>query len=521
MLELIDFIGSRYTEILSQTARHLYLTLISLFIAIIIGLIIGIFLTRFKKISGLALAILGVIQTIPSLALLGFLLPFLGIGAIPAITALFLYALLPIVRNTYTGIVEVDRYVIEAAKGIGLSNRQILWQVELPLAIPIIFAGIRTATVINVGVATLCALIGAGGLGEFIFRGIALNNSAMVLAGAVPSALLALSLDIFLGIVQIYIQKIFRGVLLVFGFAMLLFGIWQWASPAEINSFTAAFDAEFTERADGFKGLKAHYQINSAIKTIEMDAGLMYQALSDGRVDLIGGYSTDGRVQAYGLKILDDDQFYFPPYFVVPLVRQQTLEKYPFLEKILAKISGKMNDSVMQNLNYQVDSLKKSPQEVAQSFLKKLAFKTEIIREGKANLIIAGKKFTEQYILCEIFKNLIENYSELKVEIKGGLGGTQIVFGALTGGEIDMYAEYTGTAFLAILKPEKNLQSQIIRHQTKVFEYVKTELENKHQIITLSPLGFNNSYALMMRSKIAKQLNIKTISDLKKFLDRR
>ncbi|MCU0445312.1 MAG: ABC transporter permease subunit [Microscillaceae bacterium] len=521
MSEFINFISTRYPEILSQTTRHLYLTLISLLIAIIIGILLGILLTRFRKVSGFTLAVLGVIQTIPSLALLGFLLPFLGIGAIPAITALFLYALLPIVRNTYTGIVGVEASIIEAARGLGLSNGQILWQVELPLAVPIIFAGIRTATVINVGVATLCALIGAGGLGEFIFRGIALNHSGMVLAGAIPSALLALGLDILLGIVQIHIQKIFRTVIAIFGLAFLIFVAMQWLMPAPKPLFKAAFDAEFSERADGFKGLKAHYQIKAPLETIEMDAGLMYQALHKGQVDLIGGYSTDGRIQAYGLRILQDDQFYFPPYYVVPLLGQKTREKYPFVETILAKIAGKISDSTMQSLNYQVDSLKKSPQEVAIAFLKKMNFKTEVLRQGKGDIVIGGKKFTEQYILAEIFKNLLENYSPLKVEIKGGLGGTQILFGALQLGEIDLYAEYTGTAFLTVLKPEKQLQMQIIRDKQKVYEYVKNELAKKYQIHTLSPLGFNNSYTLMMRSVEANQLKIRTISDLKQYLEKR
>src|SRR5690606_14204600 len=134
----------------------------------------------------------GILQTIPSIALLGFMIPLLGIGAKPAIVALFLYALLPIIRNTYSGILGVNPAVKEAATAMGMTRRQVLWKVELPLAFPVILAGIRTATVITVGVATLAAYIGAGGLGEFIFGGIALNNSAMILAGAIPAALLAL-----------------------------------------------------------------------------------------------------------------------------------------------------------------------------------------------------------------------------------------------------------------------------------------------------------------------------------------
>jgi osmoprotectant transport system permease protein len=133
------------------------------------------------------LGVAGVLQTVPSIALLGFMIPLFGIGALPAVIALFLYALLPIIRNTATGIREVDPAVRESAWGMGLSGWQVLTQVELPLALPVLFAGIRTAAVINVGVATLAALIASGGLGESIFGGIALNNTAMILAGAIPA----------------------------------------------------------------------------------------------------------------------------------------------------------------------------------------------------------------------------------------------------------------------------------------------------------------------------------------------
>src|SRR6185312_14669111 len=154
----------------------------------------------------------GVLQTIPSLALLGFMIPLLGIGPIPAITALFLYALLPVIRNTYAGINGVDPGVKEAALAMGMTATQRLFKVDLVLAFPVIMAGIRTATVINVGVATLAAYIAAGGLGEFIFGGIALNNTDMILAGAIPAALLAIILDFILSKVQkINLKKLRTG----------------------------------------------------------------------------------------------------------------------------------------------------------------------------------------------------------------------------------------------------------------------------------------------------------------------
>ena len=175
---------------------------------------------------------MGVIQTIPSLALLGFLLPLVGIGTTPAIIALFLYALLPIVRNTYTGIKEIDPAIKEATIGMGMTHFQMLRYVEFPLAFPVILAGIRTSTVINVGVATLCALIAAGGLGEFIFRGISLNNTQMILAGAIPASLLAIILDGTLGLIQKhYRNKKLWAALLLFVSATILINVFSKSGP--------------------------------------------------------------------------------------------------------------------------------------------------------------------------------------------------------------------------------------------------------------------------------------------------
>jgi osmoprotectant transport system permease protein len=197
-MDLITFFAARKFEILSLTLQHLHLTGLSVGLAIVVGVPLGILLTRIRRLSRWILGGINIIQTIPSLALLGFLLPLPligGIGAKPAIVALFLYSLLPIVRNTYTGIEQVDADVKEAGRGMGMTDRQVLWMVEVPLSLPTIMAGIRISTVICVGIATLCAAIGAGGLGQFIFRGLAMVNNAMILAGAVPAALLALLLD--------------------------------------------------------------------------------------------------------------------------------------------------------------------------------------------------------------------------------------------------------------------------------------------------------------------------------------
>ena len=202
MGSFINFLQERGDEILSLTVEHLYLTGIAMGLAILIGVLLGILLTRFRWLATPILGAANVIQTVPSLAILGFMIPLFGIGATPAIVALFLYALLPIIRNTYTGIIGVDPATIEAAVGVGMTQRQVLRLVRLPLALSVIMAGIRTSTVICVGIATLCAFIGAGGLGEFIFSGISMVNANMILAGAIPSALLALILDFVLGQIE-------------------------------------------------------------------------------------------------------------------------------------------------------------------------------------------------------------------------------------------------------------------------------------------------------------------------------
>lgn len=198
-----DFFLLRYgTEILVRTGEHLLLVGIAMTIALLLGISLGILITRQPHLSAPILGTANVLQTIPSLALFGFLLsvPLLGgIGNIPAIVALCLYSLLPIIRNTYTGIMGVDPAVREAGRGMGMTDRQLLLQVELPLATAVILAGVRVATVIAIGIATIAPAIGAGGLGVFIFRGIAVVNNQLILAGAVPAALLALGADLAIG----------------------------------------------------------------------------------------------------------------------------------------------------------------------------------------------------------------------------------------------------------------------------------------------------------------------------------
>ena len=198
------------TEIIVHSGEHLILVIISLAIAISIGLPVGIFITRQPKLAAPILGLANAIQTIPSLAIFGFLIsvPFLGgIGKTPAIFALTLYALLPIIRNTYIGINSINPAIKEAGIGMGMTDQQLLLQVEIPLALPVILAGVRVATVISVGIATIAAAVGGGGLGVFIFRGISTVNNELILAGAVPAAVIALSADFGLELLEKNLTK--------------------------------------------------------------------------------------------------------------------------------------------------------------------------------------------------------------------------------------------------------------------------------------------------------------------------
>ncbi len=201
-MNLFRFLALNRGEILEAVLQHMYLVGIAMLLAVLLGVPLGILLTRRPALEKAVLGSANVIHTIPSLALFGFLLPAPWIGARAdrlAILALMLYALLPLIRNTYAGIKGVDRAVVEAGRGMGMTDGQLLWQVELPLALGTIIAGIRVATVISIGLATIAAAIGAGGLGEYIFRGLAMVNNQLILAGAIPAAALALAADLILG----------------------------------------------------------------------------------------------------------------------------------------------------------------------------------------------------------------------------------------------------------------------------------------------------------------------------------
>ena len=200
-----SFFVEHRSEVFGATLDHLILVAISMAIAILIAVPLGTFIVQHRKLSSIALGIAGVFQTIPSLALFGFLIPIPligGIGPHTAIIALILYALLPILRNTFVGLTGIDPAILEAAEAMGMTDSQIMLRVRLPLALSVILAGIRTATVITIGVGTIAAAVGAGGLGTFIFRGVAMVSDAVILAGAIPAALLAILADLCLGLLE-------------------------------------------------------------------------------------------------------------------------------------------------------------------------------------------------------------------------------------------------------------------------------------------------------------------------------
>jgi osmoprotectant transport system substrate-binding protein len=430
-------------------------------------------------------------NTVPPLAVLAIALGVLGIGSGPAIFALFLASLLPIVRNTYEGLKNVQGSLKEAATGIGMTPRQVLFRVELPNAVPIIIGGVRVALAINVGTAPLAFLIGANSLGSLIFPGIALNNQPQLLLGAACTALLALLLDglvtmnrltlilscvlLFAGIAQAAEKPVIRIGARVFteqtllaeitsqylrtkGYDARVTGglgsnlarsaqesgqldlIWEytgvslvaynhvdekldseqsyarvkeldakkglvWLSPSKFSNTYAlalpenvakefpqintisdltqalaektkgtrlvALDTEFANRSDGMGGMVKLYDMNLTRKnTRQMDAGLVYTALRNGQVFAGLVYTTDGRLNAFKLKLLEDDKHYFPDYTAAPVIRQQYLDQHPQLAAELKPLAELFNDATMRELNARVDVEHESPSAVAADFLR-------------------------------------------------------------------------------------------------------------------------------------------------------
>ncbi|APC48866.1 choline ABC transporter permease [Virgibacillus halodenitrificans] len=197
-----EFLSNHGIELLIKTGEHLYISFVAILLGVVVAVPLGILFSRIPKMADRLISFVGILQTIPSLAILAFFIPLLGVGKLPAILALFFYSLLPILRNTYIGIQGVNASVREAGKGMGMSNWQSIMKLELPLALPVIMAGIRLSTVYLIGWATLAAFIGGGGLGDFIFDGLNLYQPVLIIAGTVPATILALLADRLLAIVE-------------------------------------------------------------------------------------------------------------------------------------------------------------------------------------------------------------------------------------------------------------------------------------------------------------------------------
>lgn len=359
--KVVDVFQERKAQLLAALLEHIQLSFIALFFAVLIAIPLGIYLTNKKKIAESIIGISAVLQTIPSLALLGLLIPLFGIGKVPAIIALVVYALLPILRNTYTGINEVDPSLKEAALAMGMNRSKRLVKVELPLAMPVMMAGIRTAMVLIVGTATLAALIGAGGLGDIILLGIDRNNTALILIGAIPAAILALIFDVAL-------------------------------KKLESLSFKKTI---------------------TTLSLISLAALVM---------------------------------IFFP------------------------LLSSKQQDEI----------------------------------------VIAGKLGAEPEILINMYKLLIEQETDLTVQLKPGLGKTSFVFNALKSGSIDIYPEFTGTAISEFLKEEA-----INNNQEDVYLQAKEGMQEQFDMVMLSPMNYNNTYALAVSEELAESYQLQKISDLK------
>ncbi|UCF81504.1 MAG: mechanosensitive ion channel [Acidobacteriota bacterium] len=283
--------------------------------------------------------------------------------------------------------------------------------------------------------------------------------------------------------------------------------------PASFEALRAGFIEEFITRNDGYPGLREHYGLRFPSDPEEFDPYMIYQQVAEQRVDVISGHSTAGSMQGYDLAILEDDRNFFLPYEAAPLVRRQTLDEHPELKDILGKLAGQISEEQIREMNYQVEYRGKDAAEVAWDFLvsRKLIDPGNEPGDGSAGTITIGAKFfAEHDILTRLMAVLIEHHSNVKVLRKLKLIGTATCFDALRRGQIDLYVEYTGTG-LILLEP---LLSQIIQEPGEAFETVRHKFADEYDLVWLDRFGFNNTWTLVMRSEQARQLGIKTISDL-------
>ena len=501
--QLMKLLTEDFKFFLNLTVEHILISLLAISIASVLGIILGIIISEYRKFSGLILGSVNILYTIPSIALLGFFITITGVGNTTALIALIIYALLPIIRSTYTGIVNINPLIIEASEGMGSTKLQQLFKVKLPLALPVLMSGIRNMVTMTIALAGIASFVGAGGLGVAIYRGITTNNSALTFLGSLLIAILALVFDFILGIIEKRLTNHKRTKykvnfkLIILGLFIIIFGIyfslnskkdktiniatkpmtesyilgqmltelieqdtdlkvnitngvgggtsnihpamlkgefdlypeytgtsWEAVLKKEDSYDESKFDElqkeykekynleyvnlygfnntyglavnrdiaekynlktysdlaavsnnlifgaeyDFFEREDGYKELQKVYNIDFK-KKIDMDIGLKYQAMKDKKIDVMVIFTTDGQLAISDVIVLEDDKKMYPSYRAGTVVRSEILSEYPELKVVLEKLNNILDDKTMANLNYQVESEGKKPEDVAREYL--------------------------------------------------------------------------------------------------------------------------------------------------------
>lgn len=501
--QLIKLLTEDFKFFLNLTIEHILISLLAISIASVLGIILGIIISEYRKFSGLILGTVNILYTIPSIALLGFFITITGVGNTTALIALIIYALLPIIRSTYTGIVNINPLIIEASEGMGSTKLQQLFKVKLPLALPVLMSGIRNMVTMTIALAGIASFVGAGGLGVAIYRGITTNNSAMTFLGSLLIAILALIFDFILGLIEKRLTNHKRvkykinPKLIILGLFIVIFGAyfslnskknktiniatkpmtegyilgqmltelieqdtdlkvnitngvgggtsnihpaivkgefdlypeytgtsWEAVLKKEASYDESKFDElqkeykekynleyvnlygfnntyglavnkdiaekynlktysdlakisnnlifgaeyDFFEREDGYKELQKVYNMNFK-KQIDMDIGLKYQAMKDKKIDVMVIFTTDGQLAISDVLVLEDDKKMYPSYRAGTVVRSEILLQHPELKPVLEKLNNILDDKTMADLNYQVESEGKKPEDVAREYL--------------------------------------------------------------------------------------------------------------------------------------------------------
>ena len=501
--QLIKLLTEDFKFFLNLTVEHILISLLAISIASVLGIILGIIISEYRKFSGLILGTVNILYTIPSIALLGFFITITGVGNTTALIALIIYALLPIIRSTYTGIITINPLIIEASEGMGSTKLQQLFKVKIPLALPVLMSGIRNMVTMTIALAGIASFVGAGGLGVAIYRGITTNNSAMTFLGSLLIAILALVFDFILGLIEKRLTnhkrikyKINLKVIIL-GLFIVIFGVyfslnskkdktiniatkpmtegyilgqmltelieqdtdlkvnitngvgggtsnihpaivkgefdlypeytgtsWEAVLKKEGSYDESKFDElqkeykekynleyvnlygfnntyglavnkdiaekynlktysdlakvsnnlifgaeyDFFEREDGYKELQKVYNMNFK-KQIDMDIGLKYQAMKDKKIDVMVIFTTDGQLAISDVVVLEDDKKMYPSYRAGTVIRSEILSEYPELKPVLEKLNNILDDKTMADLNYQVESEGKKPEDVAREYL--------------------------------------------------------------------------------------------------------------------------------------------------------